>query len=275
MPTVRDATLWDSIVAHARANRARIALGVGSEYVEKTIAGAEDAAEKGYAAVTLVSKERPQTDLPFITSDNPEAALIDLLKSGKVDGVVRGSLSASQTLKDLKAAMGLEKVMRVSLLKTPEGRFFFFAPVGVDEGWTIVEKIELGTLGAQLMRRFDVEPDVGVLSGGRTGDRGRSPRVDKTLDDAEEVARVLRSKGIKAAHAQILIEDAVREHNYVLAPDGISGNLIFRALCLVGGGEGYGAPLVGTDIVYVDTSRAGSGYENAICMASALCSKKI
>lgn len=274
MPTDRDVTLWDAIVARARANRARIALGVGSEYVEKTIAGAEDAAAKGYADVTLVSKELLYTDLPFITSDGPEARIVELLKSGKVDGVVRGSLSASQTLKDLKAAMGLEKVMRVSLLKTPDGRFFFFAPVGVDEGWTVEDKVELGVLGAGLMRRFGVEPDVGVLSGGRIGDRGRSPRVDMTLDDAEEVAKVLRSKGIKAAHAQILIEDAVREHNYVIAPDGVSGNLIFRALCLVGGGEGYGAPLVGTDIVYVDTSRAGSGYENAICLASALCSKK-
>jgi putative methanogen marker protein 4 len=274
MPTVRDATLWDAVVARARANRARIAMGVGSEYVDKTIAGAEDAAAKGYAGVTLVSKEHLDTKLPFITSDEPEAALIDLLKSGKVDGVVRGSLSASQTLKDLKATMGLKKVMRVSLLKTPDGRFFFFAPVGVDEGWTVDDKVELGTLGADMMRRFGVEPDVGVLSGGRTGDRGRSPRVDKTLDDAEAVAEALRSKGIKAAHAQILIEDAVRDHNYVLAPDGISGNLIFRALCLVGCGEGYGAPLVGTDIVYVDTSRAGSGYENAICLAAALCTKK-
>jgi putative methanogen marker protein 4 len=274
MPTVRDATLWDAVVARARANRARIAMGVGSEYVDKTIAGAEDAAAKGYAGVTLVSKEHLDTKLPFITSDEPEAALIDLLKSGKVDGVVRGSLSASQTLKDLKATMGLKKVMRVSLLKTPDGRFFFFAPVGVDEGWTVDDKVELGTLGADMMRRFGVEPDVGVLSGGRTGDRGRSPRVDKTLDDAEAVAEALRSKGIKAAHAQILIEDAVRDHNYVLAPDGISGNLIFRALCLVGYGEGYGAPLVGTDIVYVDTSRAGSGYENAICLAAALCTKK-
>lgn len=274
MPTVREATIWDAIVARARANHARIAMGVGSEYVDKTLAGAEDAAAKGYAAVTLVSKERLHTGLPLITSDDPEAALIELLKSGKADGVVRGSLSASLTLKDLKAAMGLKKVLRVSLLRTPEGRFFFFAPVGVDEGWTVEDKVDLGLLGARLMRRFGVEPDVGVLSGGRTGDRGRSPRVDRTLDDAEEIAKVLRSKGINAAHAQILIEDAVREHNYVIAPDGISGNLIFRVLCLVGGGEGYGAPLVGTDIVYVDTSRAGSGYENAICLAGALCTKK-
>jgi putative methanogen marker protein 4 len=266
--------VWDTIVTRAKANCARIALGVGSEYVDKTVAGAEDAVAKGYAEVTLVSRERLTTKLPCVVSDDPEAALIDLLKNVAVDGVVRGSLSANATLKHLKTAMGLEKLMRVSLLKTPGGRFFFFAPVGVDEGWSIEDRVELGEMGAMLMRRFGVEPDIGVLSGGRNGDRGRSARVDKSLDEAEMVALILRSKNIKASHAQILLEDAVREHNYVIAPDGISGNLIFRALCLVGDGEGYGAPLVGTDIVYVDTSRAGSGYENAICMASALCSKK-
>jgi len=275
MPLVRDtAPIWDVIVARAKANRARVALGVGSEYVDKTVAGAEDADARGYANVTLVSRERLATRLPCVVSADPEAALIHLLKEGKVDGVVRGSLGASATLKNLKSAMGMEKLLRVSLLRTPGGRFFFFAPVGVDEGWTVTDRVELGVEGARLMRRFGLEPDIGVLSGGRNGDRGRSPRVDRTLDEAEEVARILRSKGIKAVHAQILIEDAINEHNYVIAPDGISGNLIFRALCLVGGGEGYGAPLVGTDIVYVDTSRAGSGYEHAICMASALCSKK-
>lgn len=266
--------VWETIVARAKRNRARIALGVGSEYADKTVAGAEDAAARGYAAVTLVSGKPLDTKLPLIVSPDPEAELINLLKAGMVDGVVRGSLSASNTLKSLKSAMGLKKIMRVSLLKTPGGQFFFFAPVGVDEGWTVEDRVELGVLGAELMRRFGIEPDIGVLSGGRTGDRGRSPRVDKTLDDAEEVARRLNATGIKATHAQILIEDAVKEHNYVIGPDGISGNLIFRALCLVGCGEGYGAPLVGTDIIYVDTSRAGSGYENAICMASALCGIK-
>ncbi len=267
--------VWDAIVARAKENKARIAIGAGSEHADKTVAGAEEAAAKGYAEVTLVGGRRLPTKLPQVTADDPVAALISLLKDGRVDGLVRGSLSASQTLKDLKATFGLKQLMRVSLLKAPGGRFFFFAPVGVDEGWTVPEKVELGVRGATLMQRFGVEPNVGVLSCGRTGDRGRSPRVDRTLDDAEEVAKVLRSNGIKATHAQILIEDAINEHNYVIAPDGICGNLIFRALCLVGCGEGYGAPLVGTDIVYVDTSRAGSGYENAICMASALCSKKI
>lgn len=262
--------LWDTITARAKNNRPRIAMGVGTEYVDKTVQGAEHAVEKGYAGVTLVSGFPLDTGLPTLVSDNPEKELIMLLRQGKVDGVVRGSLGASGTLKYLKEIIGIKSVRRVSLLKTPSGRFFFFAPVGVDEGWTIEERVELGELGAQLMRRFGAEPDIGVLSGGRNGDRGRSARVDKSLDEAIAVAARLRQKGIKAEHAEILIEDAVNRHNYILGPDGISGNLIFRSLCLVGGGEGYGAPLVGTDVVYVDTSRAGSGYENAICLASAL-----
>lgn len=261
--------IWETVTARAVINYARIAIGVGLDG-EKTIEGAEEASEKGYARVTLVGSMPMDTALDTVVSDTPDVALIRLLKEGKVDGVVRGSLGANSTLRSLKRIMGLKKILRVSLLKTPAGRFFFFAPVGVDEGWTVPDKVELGEAGVSLIRRFGVEPRVGVLSGGRLDDRGRSPIVDKTMDDAEAVAGALRDKGIDARHATILFEDAVNEYEYILAPDGICGNLMFRALCLVGCGEGYGAPLVGTDIVYVDTSRAGSGYENAICMASAL-----
>ncbi|HMK47625.1 MAG TPA: methanogenesis marker protein Mmp4/MtxX [Methanocella sp.] len=266
--------MWDTVVAGAKKNKARIAIGIGPEAVDRTVTGAEHADAQGYAEVTLVVGKRLESGLGMYVSSDPETALIRMLKEGRVDGIVRGSLSASTTLKNLKAMMGLEKIRRVSLLKTPGGKFFFFAPVGVDEGWTVEDKVELGALGSDLIRRFGIEPDIGVLSGGRLGDRGRSSRVDRSMDDAEEVARILTEKGLKAKHSQILIEDAVKEHNYIISPDGISGNLVFRSLCLVGGGEGYGAPLIGTDIVYVDTSRAGSGYENAICMASALCSPK-
>jgi putative methanogen marker protein 4 len=266
--------IWESIVAKAVANHARIAIGVGPRYAGKTIEGAEEAAENGYARVILVGSKPMDTGLDTVVSETPDVALIELLKDGKVDGVVRGSLGANSTLRSLRRIMGLKKIQRVSLLKTPAGRFFFFAPVGVDEGWTVPDKVELGVAGAALIRRFGIEPRVGVLSGGRIEDRGRSALVDKTMDDAEAVALGLRDKGINARHAAILFEDAVEEYEYILAPDGVCGNLMFRALCLVGCGEGYGAPLVGVDIVYVDTSRAGGGYGYAICLASALVSKK-
>ncbi len=262
--------LWETITARAVVNYARIAVGVGPRYADKTVEGAEKAAQKGYARVTLVSAKPLDTALDTAVSETPEITLIRLLKEGRADGIVRGSLGSNSTLASLRSIIGIEKVLRVSLLKTPSGKFFFFAPVGVDEGWTVPDKIGLGEAGVALVRKFGIEPRVGILSGGRLDDRGRSPIVDRTMDDAEAVAKALRDKGIDAKHATILFEDAVGEYEYILAPDGISGNLMFRALCLVGCGEGYGAPLVGADIVYVDTSRAGSGYEHAICLASAL-----
>lgn len=266
--------IWETITARAVVNYARIGIGVGPQYMDKTIEGAEIAAEKGYARVTLVGSRPMDTALDTVISDEPGTALVQLLKDGRVDGIVRGSLGANSTLRSLKHIMGIKKVLRVSLLKSPSGKFFFFAPVGVDEGWTIDDKVELGGAGVVLIRKFGIEPRVGVLSGGRLDDRGRSPIVDRTMDDAEAVAKALREKGIQARHATILFEDAINEYEYILAPDGICGNLMFRALCLVGCGEGYGAPLVGSDVVYVDTSRAGTGYDKAICMAGALASKK-
>lgn len=266
--------LWESITARAVANYARIAVGVGPQYADKTVEAAEKAAEQGFARVTLVSSQPLNTVLETVVSDKPDEALVNLLRDGKVDGVVRGSLGANSTLRSLKRIMGLPRVQRVSLLRTPASRFFFFAPVGVDEGWTVEDKVELGLAGAALIRKFGVEPRIGVLSGGRFEDRGRSPKVDKTMDDAEAVAAALKAKGFDAKHASILFEDAVNEYDYILAPDGVCGNLMFRSLCLVGCGEGYGAPLVGAGVVYVDTSRAGSGYDHAICMASAMASKK-
>lgn len=266
--------LWETITARAVANYAHIAVGVGTQYADKTIGAAEKAAERGLAKVTLVSSQPMDTVLDTVVSDKPDEAFINLYKDGKVDGLVRGSLGANSTLRSLRRIIGLQKLLRVSLLRAPSGRFFFFAPVGVDEGWTVDEKVELGESGVAMIKKFGIEPRVGVLSGGRMEDRGRSPRVDKTLDDAEAVAAALRAKGIDAKHASILFEDAINEYEYILAPDGVCGNLMFRSLCLVGCGEGYGAPLVGTDVVYVDTSRAGSGYEHAICLAGAMAVKK-
>jgi hypothetical protein len=124
------------------------------------------------------------------------------------------------------------------------------------------------------MKRLGVEADIGILSRGRTDDRKRSKMIEKTLDDAEKTVESLKKKGLKASNCQIRFEDAVTKHNYIIAPGGITGNLMYRSLCLVGGGRGIGAPHVGTDIIYVDTSRAGRGYENAICLASALVSAK-
>jgi predicted methyltransferase MtxX (methanogen marker protein 4) len=89
--------------------------------------------------------------------------------------------------------------------------------------------------------------------------------VDASIAEAVQVAR----EG-NATHYEILIEDAVKHCGLVIAPDGISGNLIFRTLALIGGGQSHGAPVVNIDKIFVDTSRASPNYTNALLLAAAL-----
>lgn len=200
-----------------------------------------------------------------VEAEEPEAALVAALAAGRIDAAVRGTLPASSTLKALKQAMGVDHLERIALLETADGHFFLLAPVGVDEGWTVPEKVRFVERGREIARSFGLAEGVAVLSGGRLGDLGRHPIVDRTMADAELVARLAG-----AEHAEILIEEAVRRYGMVVAPDGISGNLIFRTLTFLGAGKGHGAPVVNIGKIFVDTSRASADYTNAIMLAKSL-----
>jgi putative methanogen marker protein 4 len=192
------------------------------------------------------------------------------LRKGELDAAVRGSLDSTQILRSIKSEFSLGSVQRMALLQPRNGRMFFFAPVGVDEGWTYEQKLDLVKNGARLMRQMGVEPKVAFLSGGRKGDEGRHPIVDRTMKDAARLAEDCTKLGIEASDMQILIEDAAKDCNLIIAPDGISGNLIFRTLHFLGDGRAMGAVVLNIDKVFVDTSRAKESYLDSIALASAL-----
>ncbi|NLB00337.1 MAG: methanogenesis marker protein Mmp4/MtxX [Methanomicrobiales archaeon] len=204
-----------------------------------------------------------------VEAAEPEIALIEALYTGRIDAAVRGTLPASSTLKTLKRAAGVDHLERIALLETADGRLFLLAPVGVDEGWTIEEKVRFARTGREIARKFGLPEGVAVLSGGRLGDLGRHPTVDRTMADAELVARLTG-----AEHTEILIEEAAGKYGVIVAPDGISGNLIFRTLAFLGAGAGHGAPVVNIDKIFVDTSRASANYTNAILLAKSLALSK-
>ena len=198
-------------------------------------------------------------------SENPESALVSDLINGTIHAAIRGTLPAHVTLQALKAAAGVNRLERIALLETARGKKFLFAPVGIDEGWTVADKLELIRKGRTIARRFGLPEKVGVLSGGRLGDLGRHERVDRSMADAELVVRLSG-----AVHCEILIEDAVESCGLIIAPDGISGNLVFRTLAFLGAGFGHGAPVVNIDRIFVDTSRAQPDYTNALLLAASL-----
>ncbi|MDR3101624.1 MAG: methanogenesis marker protein Mmp4/MtxX [Methanocalculaceae archaeon] len=205
----------------------------------------------------------------FAVCPVPSQRLVDDLLAGNIDGAVRGTLPATETLHCLKKSCGVLRLERIALLETADHQQFFLAPVGVDEGWTIEEKVSLARDGRKLARNLGLSEKTAVLSGGRLGDLGRHPIVDKTIADAEEVAKLTG-----AVHGEILIEDAAKDCGVIIAPDGISGNLIFRTLTFLGHGAGHGAPVVNISPVFVDSSRASAGYEGSLRLAAVLALRK-
>ena len=200
--------------------------------------------------------------------------LVWALRNGEIDAAVRGTLDSTASMQAIKEIFRVERVMRIALLQPPKGPLFFLAPVGVDEGWTIEEKMEFIKLGTSLLNAIGVEPRIGILSGGRFGDMGRHPVVDKTLSDAEEITKRGIAARLDIKNCEILIEDAIVDRNLILAPDGISGNLIFRTLHFLGRGKALGAIVLNIDRVFIDTSRAKSSYVDSIALASALSGRR-
>lgn len=196
--------------------------------------------------------------------------LADDLVTGKIDAAIRGDMSSSVLLPILKKKLGLEELERVVFLEPVGGKLIIAAPVGIDEGWTVEQKYDLAVKSVKLMKKVGMGTKIAVMSGGRKDDVGRNPVVDRTIEDALELVDRLNSEGYDAYHAEILIESASKEADLIIAPDGISGNLIFRTLHFMGGAVALGAPVINTDKVFIDTSRAKNDYKDSIALAMRL-----
>lgn len=200
--------------------------------------------------------------------------LIDDLYTGKIDAALRGDMSSAVVLPILKRRFGVSELERVVLLE-PQGRkMIMTAPVGIDEGWTVDQKYELVIKSIALMEKLGMGKRIAIMSGGREDDVGRHPQVDKTIRDASELVERLNDEGYDAYNTEILIETAVNDADLIIAPDGISGNLIFRTLHFLGGAKALGAPVINIDKVFVDTSRAKTDYKDSIALAIILAEGK-
>jgi putative methanogen marker protein 4 len=208
-------------------------------------------------------------------SNEPEHGMISDLKAGKLDAIIRGQLSSAKFLEELKNQFSIKNVCRLALLTSNAGQDFFFAPVGIDEARDVEEKKTLIELSITLLNRLDVVPSFYILSAGRLDDAGRDERVDRSLLDAVEVVETMQAahQDLAIMHGEILIENAFDNGaNVIVAPDGVSGNLIYRTLLHLGGGHSHGAYYLNEELPgpVMDTSRAGTVEEYAGAVVLAL-----
>ena len=227
-----------------------------------------------------------------ITLVKTEEELIDAFKDPEVHATLRGSLKASKIIKSIKELKPDCKINRTTYINTTDDeRFskdyeFLLAPVGIDEGKNIEEKVELAVQAANFLQYLGKMPKIAILAEGRKDDLGRSERIDESLLSSEELTDLLKdtfkeldnfdndsediSKNYSIKNYYILLEQAIEdEYNVILANDGIFGNIMFRTLVLLDKWPSYGAVTLGIDEIFIDTSRDQSveGYKRSLKLA--------
>lgn len=198
--------------------------------------------------------------------------LLKYIEDPTIDGVIRGSLE-SNIIMDLKEKH--PHIFRASILQK-DGHIFLLTPVGIDECDTIEAKKTIIKEASKIIEKLGVEPKIALISGGRRQDKGRSPKIDQSIDECEQITEELQGQ-YNIKHYYILIEEAIKDQvNIIIAPDGIIGNIIFRSLVLVSNVTSYGALTLKQPNLFIDTSRSQTteGYVNAIKLLSHLINGK-
>lgn len=230
----------------------RIVVGMGEN---KNIVKACNIFEKNNENVKIEQVDNNQDLVKAILNDN-------------IDAVIRGSLPASDVMKELKKSY--PDISRATYING-DGAEFLLTPVGIDEGKTLEDKLKIAKNCGEFFKKQSKTPKICVMACGRKGDYGRSPEISKSIDESEELARMIKENtDFEVVNHYILIEQAIKDKcNIIIAPDGIIGNIIFRTLVLVDSWPSCGAVTFGIDSIYIDTSRDQNteGYLRSLKLA--------
>lgn len=230
-------------------------------------------------AILSIDKQNSYKDqklnINFFECEEAEKNIFESLNNNMIDAIIRGSLSSNKFLGNLRKFLNVQKINRLALLETADGHQFFYGPVGIDECNNLADKLEFIEHALKEFELLNIKPNISILSGGRLSDIGRDDKIDNSIRDAEKTVEIMKTKypGLSIKHNEILIENAVmNKSNLILAPEGISGNLIYRTLVHLGGGKAYGAIYMGLKKAIIDTSRVGeiSEIQGALLLALAL-----
>ena len=138
-----------------------------------------------------------------------EDQLVELLLNGYANAAIRGSLNASKIMLKLREKYP-NKISRASFISL-NGHKFLLAPVGIDEGEDISQKLRIAEDQVLNFKIHWYQTKNWYFSGGRPQDKGRSERIDESIEGGEFLTSLLAEKMIDVKHYFILIEDAIAD----------------------------------------------------------------
>lgn len=216
-------------------------------------------------ACDIFKTQKPDVNIELIENDKKLAKSIS---DKNIDATIRGSLAASNVLKQLKESY--PKISRATYIHG-KGHEFIISSVGIDEGNTLKEKLNIAVHCIDFMKKLKKTPKIATLSYARPGDYGRSEEINQSLDDAKKLTQLIeKHTNQKIENSCVLIDQAIKNKcNILIAPNGIVGNTIFRTLVLLNSWPSFGAITFGIDDIYIDTSRDQSreGYLRSLELA--------
>ncbi|WP_458456780.1 methanogenesis marker protein Mmp4/MtxX [Methanobrevibacter sp.] len=234
----------------------------------KTIAIGVGENENIIQACHIFKEKHPKTNLKLIYSDED---LVKAVFDEKIHGVVRGSLPASNIMKELKEKY--PDISRATYVNGDEHEFLL-TPVGIDEGESVEDKFKIVEDCISFLKRLGKTPKIAVLAEGREDDFGRGSEVSKSITESKKLTKMIETKtSEEVKNYFILVEKAINDDcNVIVAPNGRVGNIIFRTLVLLNSWPSYGAITFGMEKVYIDTSRDQSidGYVRSLILAESL-----
>lgn len=209
---------------------------------------------------------------------NDSDSLVKSISDKNIDAVVRGSLPASNIINSLKNQYPQYHINRATFIENDNYKLLI-APVGIDEGKTINERLILTEQCVEFFKKLNIEPKIAILAKGRSDDYNRTESIDESLKNSEILTTELKKKypEYQVKNYYILFEKALNDKfNIILAPDGVIGNILFRSLVLVNKWPSMGAISLGIPNIYIDTSRDQSieGYYRSLKLAYYLCKNK-
>jgi len=162
----------------------------------------------------------------------------ETLSSSKV--ILLESESTGEIYSEIKQKAGADKIFRLSVFLTHKNQLLFSAPAGPDMNDGIDDLMFCAKVGFSIIEKLGIKPIIGIISGGRAGDIGRNKKCDQTIRDAEILEKMLAAENISAKHYTILIEEAVKEVNFLILPDSLSGEMVLKTVAGVGEGREIG-----------------------------------
>jgi len=217
-----------------------------------------------------------------IQTDDPDV-LIRLVKENKVNAVFRGNFDAIAVDNAIRTnfnyyepinSIYLIQINRVKTLKENISKVINILPVSPSEDVNIASKIQNIDQVIRLFNMFEMTPQLGVLSAGKTSDVfiGKV-EIDKTLVEAEFLVNWYKNKGYNIKHFNHQIEYAIIDCNIIICANAITGNQVLRTLSFFGYTQFLGSITTTLPFIYGQIAQSFREWDKSIILLNAYLNK--